>query len=254
MSELPAHPEESGDLYAADISRAYRMAAREEPSPEMDEAIHAAALRAAGSRPRLRARPPLRRWGLPIAIAATIVVGVSVAFLVSDPRDTMISPMAEAPTTQLREAPQAAPPASEDLARKEGAAREPMSAGGTAREARPTRERTTRDEIAARREPQAESAASTAVAPGEAADSPRAAAPAEAPIEGQGVRKAAPSARVQTDQEGEAPSPEVWLQRIREMRSKGEIAQGEESLRAFRRRYPDYPLPADLSTATDGAK
>jgi len=60
------------------------------------------------------------------------------------------------------------------------------------------------------------------------------------------MRKAAPTADAQAGEEAEPLSPEVWLQRIRDLRNRGELAQADESLRAFRRRYPDYPLPADV--------
>ena len=61
--------------------RAYRAAAREEPTPELDDAIRAAARRGAGWGTRALGRPAVRTWGVPLAIAATVVVGVSVAFL-----------------------------------------------------------------------------------------------------------------------------------------------------------------------------
>jgi hypothetical protein len=64
------------------------------------------------------------------------------------------------------------------------------------------------------------------------------------------MQKVAPGSGTQIDQEAELLSPEVWLQRIRELRDKGELRTAEESLRAFRRRYPDYPLPADFSVPT----
>jgi hypothetical protein len=46
-----------------------------------------------------------------------------------------------------------------------------------------------------------------------------------------------------------ADSPEfrqAWLQRIRELLAKGEQAWARESLREFKRRYPDAELPEDL--------
>jgi hypothetical protein len=60
------------------------------------------------------------------------------------------------------------------------------------------------------------------------------------------MRRVQPHAGAQADQEGELLSPEVWLQRIRDLRAKGDLAQAEASLRAFRRHHRDYPLPADL--------
>ena len=46
-----------------------------------------------------------------------------------------------------------------------------------------------------------------------------------------------------------ADAPEVrdaWLQRIRELAAAGKFDDARASLREFIRRWPDYPLPADL--------
>lgn len=46
-------------------------------------------------------------------------------------------------------------------------------------------------------------------------------------------------------------APEVrdaWLQRIRELAAAGKFDDARASLREFMRRWPDYPLPADLRT------
>jgi hypothetical protein len=115
------------------------------------------------------------------------------------------------------------------------------------REARPTRERTTRDEFIANR-------AQPATQPAQSAPRPESSATPDLPVEAKGLRSAPPSADLQTDQAAESPSPEVWLQRIRELRSRGELNQAEASLRAFRRRYPDYPLPADVPASTELGK
>jgi hypothetical protein len=68
--------------------------------------------------------------------------------------------------------------------------------------------------------------------------------PPAVPEAARSMRKTASEMR--SIEESEPLSPEMWLQRIRELRNKGEVAQADESLRAFRRRYPDYPLPADV--------
>jgi len=38
----------------------------------------------------------------------------------------------------------------------------------------------------------------------------------------------------------------AWLDRIRELRDAGELEVARESLREYRRRYPDLDLPGDL--------
>ena len=43
----------------------------------------------------------------------------------------------------------------------------------------------------------------------------------------------------------------AWLDRIRELRDAGELEAARESLREYRRRYPDQPLPDDLDGLLD---
>ena len=43
----------------------------------------------------------------------------------------------------------------------------------------------------------------------------------------------------------------AWLDRIRELREAGELEAARESLREYRRRYPDQPLPDDLDGLLD---
>jgi hypothetical protein len=46
----------------------------------------------------------------------------------------------------------------------------------------------------------------------------------------------------------EAPrAPEAWLVEIRRLRAEGRAAEADEALAAFRRAWPDYPLPPDLA-------
>jgi hypothetical protein len=57
---------------------------------------------------------------------------------------------------------------------------------------------------------------------------------------------AAPAQRAAEDGGAGALQPLEWIERIRELRRKGHTAEAEASLKAFRERYPDYALPADL--------
>ncbi|MFC0677603.1 hypothetical protein ACFFGH_07065 [Lysobacter korlensis] len=41
-------------------------------------------------------------------------------------------------------------------------------------------------------------------------------------------------------------APDLWFERIRERRARGETDAAIESLRRFRVRHPDVPVPADL--------
>src|SRR5258708_29123128 len=62
-----------------EVSRRYRELGRDEPPPELDAAIRAAARRAARARPApLVAQTGRRRWYFPVAAAAVIVLAVAV--------------------------------------------------------------------------------------------------------------------------------------------------------------------------------
>jgi len=98
------------------LSQAYRdaMEYEDEPSPAIDAAILAAAHRAVASRPQAvpPAGPPLRftRWQLPLALAASVLVGVLVATLfVSEKTEPGVPALAHAP--QALPVPEQPPPA-----------------------------------------------------------------------------------------------------------------------------------------------
>jgi thymidylate kinase len=40
--------------------------------------------------------------------------------------------------------------------------------------------------------------------------------------------------------------PEKWLARIEDLRKQGRIEEAKAGFTAFRKRYPEYPLPASL--------
>lgn len=66
------------------LDRLYRAAGREEPPAHLDAAILAAAHREAGARPQTLRRAALRRWHVPVSIAAVIVLSVSLVTLVRE--------------------------------------------------------------------------------------------------------------------------------------------------------------------------
>jgi hypothetical protein len=57
---------------------------------------------------------------------------------------------------------------------------------------------------------------------------------------------AAPEQHAADGNQADALPPLEWIERIRELRRGGHRAEAEASLKAFRERYPDYVLPADL--------
>ena len=68
------------------VEDAYRDASRETPPPELDARILAAARRAVNARPEDAARKPrwIERFRVPLSVAATAVIAVSVSLLVDD--------------------------------------------------------------------------------------------------------------------------------------------------------------------------
>jgi len=72
-----------------ELSRIYRDAEALEPSQRVDDNILAASRRVAGARPRSARVGFARRWGAPVALAATVVVTTTLALMVverqSDP-------------------------------------------------------------------------------------------------------------------------------------------------------------------------
>ncbi|MET1082827.1 MAG: hypothetical protein ABWY12_07215, partial [Burkholderiales bacterium] len=239
MSDPGTHSDDRADLQSDDVSRAYRAAARDEPREELDDAICAAARRGVGSRRGRGGRPAMQRWGFPIAIAATVVVGISVAFLASDRSDTATQSIATGPGTRAGDAARSLAPAESPGRNAEPAPRTGMLADSqtaaaeargqppvaAARETRPSRERTTRDELVSKRgaapQPSATPTPSADAVPDTARGAPAATVPQSAPPAGapaapgevQSLRKATPRTEVQADQDAEVLSPEMWLQR-----------------------------------------
>jgi hypothetical protein len=144
------------------IERLYRDAAHEEPPARLDAAILAAARREVGAGPRSLASK-LRRWHVPISIAAVVVVSVSLVILMQEERgkreETAAVQAIPAPADQPAAPP--APHAPPAIA-KEAMQRAPefsMSAGPMPRADREAAESSS-SEVAARRRPDAAAPAS----------------------------------------------------------------------------------------------
>jgi hypothetical protein len=89
----------------------YRDTPRETPPPHLDAPILAAARREAGSRPR--ALSALRRWRVPISLAAIVVLSVSVATLVEEESRDSVAELRSTPALPVTRPvePQAQPAA-----------------------------------------------------------------------------------------------------------------------------------------------
>lgn len=207
----------------AKVSGAYRELAREEPPAALDRAIGAAAREALNTWPAPLVAPTARRrWYVPLAAAAVLVLAVAVTWhmqLVQPGPDGEEAPaqVPEKDAAASAPAPAAAAPAGEAAAQRT----EPM-----ARRGEQGRERV------------------PAAPPPEV---PRAAAgPVMRPMAQSGEEareRAQPDAQAARSRERADEPPEKWLERIAELRRAGRHEEAEAELARFRKRYPAYRIP-----------
>ena len=229
------------DFRDEQLSRLYREADRIEPPRALDAAILAAAREAVKPAPPRRAW--WQAWTLPMGVAATVVLTVTLTLMVQQEQER---PMSEAPPTQgaPATAPQEKPDAAADLAGKPAAPREAKQeavkreAEGPAVAPAPAPETAAPAGAVAPRAPMAESAKSVAPARPAAVMRQQAAPAADA------VESRAKSAPLRKEAVGAAPAQ--WLEDIREMKKQGKEKEAAEALAEFRKAYPDYRLPEDL--------
>ena len=258
-----------------DLSRLYHDAARPEPSQALDAAILAAARDAAGGRPQgAQKSRNTRRWSVPFALAATVVLTVSVTLMVHDeqqvgelslpiPRSESAAPAAESAAVSANASAKSRPssPVAEPLAKPAYApapvARENAQVAADSPVASSMQKRERADNSA---QPALEAApvAQGALAAG-------ASAPAGSTMEEKAL-SAPPSAMVVVPRAldkrtfsssirdkattdamvSDEKSPERWIIEIRELKRIGRTPAADEMLTDFRKRFPDYKLPDDL--------
>lgn len=234
------------------LSGHYRAGSTEEPPAHLDAAILAAARREV-ERSRFR-----RNWHLPASIAAVLVIGVSLALMVSEIEDPL-----RPPDTSAGVAADVARQAAPALAMKQESQTRPAPRPGIERESRPWRERSARsDRQADTSQNSVGHADSAAAAPSVAAPAPApalqqfgAVAPSESEAEQKSAladsaqgKRATAERRKETVPSSAAPAgaPEEWLKRIGDLLRNGKTAQAREQLVEFRKHYPDYRLPETL--------
>ena len=216
------------ETHDEDLSRLYREGPQPAPPPALDRSVleaAARALRPVAQTPR-RSR---RRWQIPVAAFATILVTAFLALLQIER-----SPMPEPQTRPAaRGAREPAPPSSPADARKtppvKGAARPHVMVphGPTA------------DVFPSAPVPAGQEGSPTAEAPTSGGVSAETAAQALAP---RAASKAAPSGAPVLE-DSMAPR----LEEIRRLRREGRAAEAAAALAEFRRSYPEFPLPPDLA-------
>jgi hypothetical protein len=263
------------------LDRLYRETERAAPPAHLDAALLAAARREVGARPRPLSSA-LRRWRVPVSIAALVVLSVSLVTLVREEGGDELMKVAPgtppAPKPSETAPPPAPQPAQADAARPSlpAPAARPEPARPAPRDDRRAdapvelgamADRPQRDSVTA-----VASGAGTAAAPEPAAKpSPQpflavprveeraAVLPQAAPAMEDGAMRA-PAARssIRSAVRGqdqappwqgyEKEPPQKWLDRIVELRRQGETAAAGEMLAEFKRRFPDHPVPPDLGT------
>lgn len=233
------------------VSGVYRELPGDGPTPALDAAIQAAARRAVGSRPGA-----VRRWQIPVSIAAVLALAVGISLQVDREKPSVVdgtpvssgsaeypvpqaAPEKEEPVAPAKQAAAPVTPAPQSVAPAAPPAPAPASAPAPAAEPAPAAPR------APMRSP------SLNVAPASTA-APAAAAGAVAPTEAMraapqpAAREKSELSRDTTTQEkvmSQAPeTPERRLERIADLRAKGLHDEADRSLAEFRRSYPDYRL------------
>lgn len=231
------------------LSRLYREAASEGPPSAVDAAILAAARKQA-ARPERRARASWLSWIAPASAIATLVVGVSIAFLVDreqpeTSRDTKIRPIAKRPqsappasageSTQAKPAGSAAPAAAKIEAPAAAVpAQVPVLATPKtpAAQAFPaeSREKAAASELSAPKAASEANVARDTTVGAMSAGAPPAAAAKLAPLRQPAAQR----------------SPQAWLDEIGRLKREGRDKEATEQLAEFRKAYPTYSVPETL--------
>ena len=249
------------------LSQLYADLPEVELSDHLDAAILAEAHRAVGSRPGAK---PRRRWAVPLSMVATlfvaVMIGLQLPYMLNDAaqpqhyNEEKVAALMDNSTAersaavpeernniqQMAKAVQAAvpeKPSSPLLARPAVPAPSPSPAMAT--KGLELREHADIDkEVALAKEKK-----SSGHAQGYASDALEQRAPAA-------VRMAAPPQSVQLESTLSHPlkdesrdaslTAEDWLARIKRLKQQGRLEEAGKELAAFKKRYPDYPVPEAL--------
>lgn len=264
------------------LAALYRAGADAAPPAHLDDAIRAAARREVAAGPR---RAGIRRWAVPVSLAAVLLLSVSVVTLMreqgADRSESMLQPPVHAPIagmqSEIAKRESAEPPTAvtQDAAPKRRSAAPPPAAAPAAPLAQAGAPAPAPAPALSGRVAEAEQGATESRAKAMAAESSnRAEAPLAArrdyaapqPIQrsapppladaagGAGASASKPAAAALSVapakgalwQDLVQEPPEKWIQRITELRRDGKTADADALLAEFRRRFPDARLPGDL--------
>lgn len=237
----------SDDIRDERLSRLYREAEAAAPPEALDRAILAAS-RAALAPARRRAR--WQAWTLPMGVAATLVLTVTLTLLVQREQEPPLgeAPLPRAPAAAPQEraepgaelpAKAAAPPAAKrEAVRREAEAPPPAPTPAASRPA--SQPPAVEQKALPAPVPEAVGAAEPARP---AAAMRRQSAPAADAVE---MRAKSAPLRKEAAGAAAARTPEPWLEEIRQLKAQGREREAAEALAEFRQAYPDYRLPDDL--------
>lgn len=229
------------------LSAAYRASRAEEPPAEVDEVLLERSRRELRLGPKVAWSPFIRSWSVPLALAAVLVVSVSVTLVMyqetGEPLPVPAKPAAEgpvAPQSPIRE--QGAPVPLPAPAMTQA----PPSAAAPAQIPAAPAPIPEPESVAARRQQRAAAADAARDAGAGAAPAAGSAAPARemVPSALRAEEKAAPALRAKQEAARDTDlgtDPEAWLKRIEVLRREGRHADADVLLVEFRKRFPDYP-------------
>lgn len=230
-----------------DLSARYRALPEASPPAALDAAILDAARRDV----RMRRASGLRRWTLPVSLAAVVMLSVLVTLRIENERPDVAA---------LRESTGLATPAEEKAAEPGPAPRlgKASEKGSDPISALPAPAPARRDEAENMEKKSDAVAAPAAPAPESGMRAaPEAASAARAPVEAPAYRDRADANRAKSEvrmQEAAPESPRAWLERIARLRREGRIEEADKALEAFRKRHPDFEIPEALREAVLGTR
>jgi hypothetical protein len=264
----PRDPRDPRDAFDARLQARERLVppfeddAGLEPPAELDQIVVARARRAlrddraAEGSP---SRPWLPSWGVPVAIAATLVLSFALVLQMSGVEDVrrevaVLQPPAAAPARPAAAPPDAvpspAPPQPQPELARSAAPRSRSLAAGTptrAEAAAAAPEPATLEERAARPAamPQAAAKSRAGANAADAAVAVGAAGAAENVAAATGLAAAAPAAPPPPPPDIR-DDPDRWLRQIAELRADGQLQAARRELAAFAARHPSHAIPPDL--------
>jgi hypothetical protein len=253
VSETPRDEKEWEDI----LARRYREAADEQPSAGLDEAILAAARRAAGARPHVAGEAPgprgrfrASRWNAPLAAAAVIVLAVALTLMLE--REPEVMDLGESarqqpalPAPAETPAPPLAEAGKEALSAPSPAAREPGVAAMAKRSDQGASAETPRMQSSGAPMPSSEAANGAALADALTASRESLAKAEPAPDAATAPRALQRSAPAEAPSET-VPAPRQRLRDVEALYEQGQTDAADRALDGFCRDFPGYRLPETL--------